>query len=135
MMTEATIPPDVRQSLSAALRVTKRIFDAWGLSREEAAKVLGVSLEQLERLGDKADCSSAVTSDLIERTSYLLGIEKYLEILLNDEKATITDWMARPSGAEVFEGQSPKQMLMKGRVEDFEKVRDYLGFMASTPFS
>jgi hypothetical protein len=129
-MPEATIPSEVQQSMPAALRVTRRILNAWGFSREEAAKALGVTLEQLEHLENETDLHPALTPELVERTSYLLGIEKYLEILFNNEEATIADWISRPSGAEVFAGQSPKQMLLNGRIKDQKRIRDYLAFVA-----
>ena len=132
-MPEATIPPEVQRSMPAALRVTRRILNVWGFSQEEAAKALGVTLEKLERLEDEADLHPALTAELVERTSYLLGIEKYLEILFNNEVATIADWVARSSGVEVFAGRSPKQMLLNGRINDQMRVRDYLAFVASSP--
>ena len=131
MMPEATIPSEVQQSMPAALRVTRRILNAWGFSREEAAKALGVTLEQLEHLEDEANLHSALTPELVERTSYLLGIEKYLEILFNNEEATIAQWMASPSNAEVFKGQPPKQMLLMEKVEGQKTVRNYLVSAAS----
>ncbi|MXW47997.1 MAG: DUF2384 domain-containing protein, partial [Gammaproteobacteria bacterium] len=63
--------------------------------------------------------------DTLERISYILGIYKYLQILLPDQKLA-DEWVKRPNSAPLFDGRSALDLMMSGRVADLFIVRQYL---------
>lgn len=135
MASQIEITDELRLSMPTAFRVAVRVFDTWRFSQEEAAKVLGLEPEHFDAPDQESAMAEAISPELVERTSYVLGIEKYLEILFNDEERAIADWIESPSDAEPLEGQTPKQKLLTGSTEDLRRIRDYLAFMASPPFT
>lgn len=128
-MLNTAVPENrIHTAMPAAFGVATRILEAWGFSRQEMAAVLGLERRTFYRyLGDGLPARS-VSRDLVERVSYILGIEKALEILLggDDEADSIRQWIDSPSDAPLFAGQAPRQRLLGGRVADLFRVRQYL---------
>lgn len=135
MTTQSAFAPEIQEAMPQALRVAVRILAAWRLNRNEAAQVLGVRPDELEVLRRVEANDQRFTAELVERTSYVLGIEKYLEILLNNEEAAIADWVNNPSYAPAFSGKSPKQVFLTSSSGALREVRDYLADVASAPFA
>ena len=77
-----------------ALRTFFRISDAWGLTQSEARILLGNPPESTYYKW-KSGRVGNVSSDLVERISYVLGIYKALQILLPLPEAADA-WVKRP---------------------------------------
>ena len=127
----AAVPENtIREAMPDAFRVALRILESWGLGHAEMAKVLGLESRTLSRYKSKGLPERSIASDLVERTSYILGIEKALEILLGgepgDEAAAIRRWIDRPSSAPLFADRPPRERITSGRVADLFQVRQYL---------
>lgn len=108
----------------AALRTFFRISDAWGLTQAEARILLGNPPESTYYKWKSGKVGN-VSSDLVERISYVLGIYKALQILLPDPAAADA-WVKRPSSAPLFNGRSALQLMLSGRVADLFLVRQFL---------
>lgn len=130
-MLNTAIPQDtLRESMPAAFRVAIRTLAAWGFTHHEMAATLGLESRTLYRYKRQGLPARAISPDLIERTSYVLGIEKALEILLagepEQEEHDIRRWINSPSDAPLFAGHPPKGRLTTGRAADLFQVRQYL---------
>ena len=107
-----------------ALRTFFRIADGWGLSQAEARTLLGNPPESTYYKWKSGKVGN-VSSDLVERISYVLGIYKALQILLPDPAAADA-WVKRPNAAPLFNGRSALDLMLSGRVADLFLVRQFL---------
>lgn len=115
---------DHRDLVAPGLRTFFRIAESWGLDNEQCRVLLG-SPARSTFYRWKAGEIGAVSKDLIERLSYLLGIYKALQVLLpNREHADA--WVRRPNRAPAFGGASPLERMLAGDVADLYVVRRYL---------
>jgi len=90
--------------------------------------------EQRTLLGDpptstffkwKKELNGALSRDVLERISYVLGIYKALQILIPvPERAD--QWISRPNTAPLFGGRSALDRMLGGNVGDLYAVRQYL---------
>lgn len=115
---------DLRTEAARTLPVFLRITRAWGLTTEQAARLMGCGRSTLYRwkeAPEKADLSA----DQIERLSYVLGIYKALQILY-PTPANADGWIRRPNRDPLFAGRPPIERLLGGRVADLYVVRQYL---------
>lgn len=108
---------------SIALKAFFAITEKWKLSSEQERILLGTTKATLYRWKQQLD--GALTSDTLERISYVLGIYKALRILLPNEHAA-NSWIHKPNSAVLFGGHSALEKLMKGKVIDLADVRRYL---------
>ena len=107
-----------------ALRTYFRIADAWGLSADEARKLLGDPPRSTFFLW-KRNGEGALSRDTLERISYLLGIYKALQILLPDPAAADA-WIRKPNAAPLFGGKPALERMLSGNVADLYVVRQFL---------
>lgn len=113
------------QSMPTAFRVALRMLDSWCFSAAEAARALGLGLEETEKFRSEGLPVGEADDDLIIRVSLLLGIERALETLLaNDED--MSRWVNGPSDAPPFQGRTPKSVMIDGTTNDLRLVRNYL---------
>ena len=124
---------EVNQAMPTAFRVAVRTLDAWGFSAGEMARVLGFSTAQFHRYRATGLPEESVNEDLTTRVSLVLGIERALEILLAEE-SDIRNWMNRPSNAPIFDGVTPKSIMLNGELGDLWGVRSYLDGWLSGDF-
>ena len=124
----------IHQDMPAAFRVALRILDAWGFSPGEMALVLGLGSAECQRYQATGLPEDSVSVDLITRVSLILGIERALEILLVEEP-DIRNWMGDPSNASIFEGATPKSVLLTGQLDDLREIRKYLDGWLSGDFA
>jgi hypothetical protein len=109
---------------STALTAFFNITAAWGLSAEEERVLLG-SPPRSTFFKWKSEKSARLSSDTIERISYVMGIYKALRILLPTTEAAHS-WIKKPNTARGFGGKSALERMLAGRVVDLADVRRYL---------
>ena len=117
-------PLSLSDAAPGALRTFFAIADAWGLGAQEARVLLG-SPPESTFFKWKAGKVGAVSRDVLERVSYVLGIYKALQILLPNEVAADT-WVRRPNTAAPFGGRPALDRMLSGNVADLYLVRQYL---------
>ena len=113
-----------REAAAGAFRTFFRVADAWGLSAAETRTLLGTPPESTFYKW-KSGRVGAVSRDVLERISYVLGIYKALQILLPDPEAA-DGWVKRPNAAPLFGGRPALERMLSGNVGDLYLVRQYL---------
>ena len=106
-----------------ALKAFFNIMQKWDLSSDQESILLGIPISTLYRWKNKKEGS--LTSDTLERISYILGIYKALRTLLPTEEAA-NQWIKKMNSAPLFNGSSALDKLLKGHVIDLADVRRYL---------
>jgi hypothetical protein len=121
-----TREPEVTEArmARAGLRTFFRIAELWGLSVEEQITLLGSPARSTYYKWRK-EGADALSKDVLERISYVLGIYKALQVLLPDERAA-DGWVRRPNDARPFGGRSALERMLSGQVADLYEVRRYL---------
>ncbi len=104
---------------AAAKRAFFRIMDAWGVTDAEARVLLGSPSRSTFYNYKRAE-GGALSTDTIERISYVLGIYKALQLLFpNPQQADA--WLRKPNLS--FGGRSALEHALGGRVVDLALVR------------
>jgi hypothetical protein len=98
------------------LKVFFRIIEAWGLSEEDGASLLGFNHKPAE---------SEIGIDLLKRISYILGIYRALHTLLSDVQGA-DGWIKKSNDSPLFGGKSAIEFMLANGLEGIEVVRNYL---------
>lgn len=113
-------------ALSAALLPSIfNILAQWGLTGAQQMKLLGITNEKTLYNWKNRPEKAKLTPDLLERTSYLLGIYKSLQIVLPDQSLA-DNWLTRPNDNPLFNGAAPMDRLLAGQMLDLAVVRNFL---------
>lgn len=107
------------------IRAVLQIFERWKLSNTQQQALLGLHNEGTFYNWKKKPESATLTNDLLERTSYILGIWRSLQILIPEERISDT-WITSPNSSIAFNGQSPLDRMLGGQIVDLAHVRRYL---------
>lgn len=107
-----------------ALRAFFKLADRWNLRVAEQRKLLGDPPESTFYKW-KRERHGALSRDVLERISYLLGIFKALAILF-PQRDRADAWLRKPSAAPTFGGKSALDRMLSGNVADLYVVRQYL---------
>ena len=114
--------PSVTRSLLPAIFA---IFSQWKLTGAQQMTLLGLGNEKTLYNWKSHPEKAKLTRDTLERTSYILGIYKSLQILFPDP--TLADqWLATPNDNLLFNGMAPLDRLLVGQVVDLAVVRNFL---------
>jgi Protein of unknown function (DUF2384) len=124
-LAHAQLPSDSAKVSKSALRTYFNIADAWHLNVDEAMALLGLDSRSTYFKWKKNPESAKLTSDKLERLSYIFGIYKALQILL-PKVDSADQWLKRPNSALPFQGRSALQRMSTGRVADLYVIRQYL---------
>ncbi|MEX0734780.1 MAG: MbcA/ParS/Xre antitoxin family protein [Steroidobacteraceae bacterium] len=119
------IPAAAHKNLPGpALRAFFNITSAWELSTAQQRSLLG-DPPTSTFFKWKKELNGALSRDVLERISYVLGIYKALQILIPvPERAD--QWISRPNTAPLFGGRSALDRMLGGNVGDLYAVRQYL---------
>jgi hypothetical protein len=109
----------------ALLPAVFAIFSQWHLTGAQQMTLLGLSNEKTLYNWKNRPEKAKLTRDLLERTSYILGIYKALQVLLPDE-GQADAWLATPNDNPLFNGTAPLERLLAGQVVDLAVVRNFL---------
>ncbi len=118
---------NTRAMSSAGLKVFFNIMRAWDIKDMEARVLLGTPPRSTFYKW-KADTNISLSHDALERISYILGIYKDLQILLQNNEAADA-WVRKPNAASLFNGQSALQRMLSGNMADLFVTRQYLDAM------
>ena len=108
-----------------------KIAQAWDMDvGEQRAALGGISKQTIYNWRARPE-RARLTSDQLDRVSYLLGIYKALHILFTRPEQADT-WIRRANGATPFGGKSAAELLFSQRMEDLIRVRRYLDGVRGT---
>lgn len=110
---------------SSLLPAIFNIFSQWSLTGAQQMTLLGLSNEKTLYNWKKQPEKAKLTRDLLERTSYILGIYKSLQILFSDP-ALADRWLSTPNDNPLFNGTAPLDRLLAGQILDLAVVRNFL---------
>ena len=114
------------QSIAASvLPAVFAIFDRWGLTRKEQAMLLGLRTKRTLNGWKNNPDKARLSRDLLERTSYILGIYKSLQILFSSQ-VLADGWLRMPNDNPKFNGAQPLDRMQAGLVIDLATVRSFL---------
>jgi hypothetical protein len=111
------------EAAAAALRTFWRLAEAWQLSVQEQATLLGVGRTTLYQW--KRGVLGPLDRHVLERLSYLFGIYAALQILL-PVRERADEWLRKPNAAPLFGGRPALERMLGGQVADLFVVRQYL---------
>lgn len=110
--------------LAPALRTFFRLAEEWQLSEHEQCMLLGQPASSELKAWQRGEIASA-NDETLERISYLLGIYKAINLLLQDP-ARANGWLRAPNDAPLFGGRSALDRMLRGEAADLSTVRAYL---------
>jgi len=113
-----------RERLSpSALRGFFNIMDRWGIRDEDARSLLG-GISNGPYYVWKKQSVRLLSTDVLTRISYLVGIFKALQILYGEKLAN--DWVQLPNTNRIFGGQTPLAYMKQGGIPAMQVVRRLL---------
>lgn len=112
-------------SISVGLRTFFAIMEKWGVSNDDAKKLLGQPSKSTYHNWKNGEVGTRVAGefDLASRISYVLGIFRALEMLYQRPEQA-DSWVRKPNKA--FGGQSALERMSAGQMVDLAAVREYL---------
>ena len=110
--------------LAHALRTFFKLAEEWHLTDTEQCILLGQSAGSELKARQHGEIEST-NGETIERISYLLGIYKAINLLLQDP-ARARDWLRAPNEAPLFGGGSVLDRMCSGDIADLASIRAYL---------
>ena len=114
------------EGLSAvAIRTFGNIARAWRMTVAEQRAVLGnVSKQSIYNWREHPE-RARLTSDQLDRISYLIGIYKALHVLFTRPEQA-DSWIRRPNAVAPFSGRPAADLVFNGRMDSLIRVRRYL---------
>tara|TARA_R110002072_G_scaffold953_4_gene7894 strand:+ start:361 stop:792 length:432 start_codon:yes stop_codon:yes gene_type:complete len=110
---------------SSLLPAIFTIFSQWRLTDAQQMTLLGlINATILYDLKSQPE-NAKLTTDQLERVSYILGIYQSLQILLPDP-ALAELWLSTPNDSPLFSGTAPLDRLLVGQVVDLAVVKNFL---------
>ncbi|MBH0074773.1 DUF2384 domain-containing protein [Pseudoalteromonas sp. SWYJ118] len=110
------------ETAKIALKTYFNIMKEWDVNESKQRILLGRPDEfTFERW--KRGSVTTLTSDVLERISYVLGIYKNLGILF-PERTQANEWLNKPN--EAFNGSTALNCMLLGTIENLREVRYYL---------
>jgi hypothetical protein len=107
----------------AALEAVVNIAEAWKLSGDDAAALLGVSSSTWDRIrGNK--WNQTLSQDQMTRASALIGVFKGLNLLF--DQAMADRWPKLRNTGPMFNNLSPVEAMIEGGIPYMLEVRRYV---------
>lgn len=122
------ISQDPKQ-VSALLEMIFRLFEIWHLDAHQQAILLGVSSTSTIYRWRKHKVKR-LRIETLERVAHLLAIHKLLRLHFNRNPDLGRNWVRTPNKASCFRGKPPIDIMLRGKVSDFELVWRYLEYAA-----
>lgn len=104
----------------AGLRTYARIVENWRLPSADAMGLLGVDsrstyYDLLKRAREKKEVKG-LSSDQLDRLSYLLGIYEAIRVLFPHSEESRNQWVSRANAALLFGGRSPVEIMRSSMI-------------------
>lgn len=106
-----------------ALKAYRRLVEQWGLTGQQAAALLDVSMSTWERLKLEGK-DRTLSQDQMTRISALVGVYKGLHLLFADDMAD--RWPGLENKGPLFARQSPVASMIRGGIPQMLDVRRYV---------
>jgi len=119
--------PSEKAQLMGGLEAFFKITDEWELSRDQRRLLLGfpgTTLYTEWKSGKVKD--SPISTDLLDRLSYILGIYKALKIMHSEENRLL--FLTNTTQVAPFNSKSPLEYMLSGHLVALADVRRYLDF-------
>lgn len=107
----------------AALEAVRGLADAWALTGEESAALIGVSPSTWDRIR-AGKWKQSLTQDQLTRVSALTGVFKGLNLLFADAMAD--RWVRLPNTGPLFAGRTPVAAMIDGGIPLMLEVRRHV---------
>jgi hypothetical protein len=107
-----------------AIKATSRLFAAWGVKDETAARLAGARSTRTWQRMRHGDWPGELSQDERMRMSGLVGLYQGLHVYFGDELAD--EWVTLENDGPLFEGQSPLKLMVEGGIPAIIRVRDYV---------
>lgn len=114
---------DRKRLTPAALEAVRRLAQAWQLTGEEMATLLGVSPSTWDRML-AGRWRQSFSQDQLTRVSALVGVFKGLHLLFADAMAD--RWPRLRNTGPLFGNFSPVEAMMRGGIPMMLEVRRYI---------
>ena len=109
--------------IATVLRAVIRAAEAWHLTNQEAADLLGVPLATWNRM--KSDAfRGRLDQDKVTRASLIIGIFKGLRVLFNGPLTH--GWPKAANSGPGFNGRSPLRVMIDGGIPAMIAVRRHI---------
>ncbi|NKC32219.1 antitoxin Xre-like helix-turn-helix domain-containing protein [Falsiroseomonas selenitidurans] len=109
-----------------ALKALLRLAEAWQLTGQEAAALLGVSATTWDRMR-AGRWAGTLSQDQLTRASALIGLFKALHLLFADAMAD--RWPRLPNRNPLFGGASPVAAMIEGGIPRLIEARRHVDAM------
>lgn len=109
-----------------ALKALLRLAEAWQLTGQEAASLLGVSTTTWDRMR-AGRWAGTLSQDQLTRASALIGVFKALHLLFADGMAD--RWPRLPNRNPLFGGLSPVTAMIEGGIPRLIEARRHVDAM------
>ena len=119
---------DLKRIGQVALKGFFRIAEEWGINASEQRILLG-DIPRNTYTKYKALPEVKLSSDMLERISYVLGVYKALQVLFPTREQAAA-WIRKKNTAYPFNGNSALALMLNGRVTDLADVRRYIDAVA-----
>jgi hypothetical protein len=106
-----------------ALKATRNLAAAWGLTGDDAAVLVGVSPSTWDRISAEG-WKQTLTQDQLTRISALVGIFKGLHLLFADDMAD--RWPKLQNSGPLFQNLSPIAAMQQGGIPLMLDVRQHV---------
>lgn len=116
-------PADRERLARVGLEAFRRLADAWKLTGEESAALLGVSASTWDRIKIGAR-EEKLSQDQLTRVSALVGTYKGLHLLFANSLAD--EWPRLPNAGPMFSGRSPVRAMIAGGIPVMLDVRRFI---------
>jgi hypothetical protein len=109
-----------------ALKALLRLAEAWGLTGQEAAALIGVSTTTWDRMR-AGRWAGIMSQDQLTRASALIGVYKALHLLFADGMAD--RWPRLPNRNPLFGSLSPVAAMIEGGIPRLIETRRHVDAM------
>ncbi len=113
--------PITDDEAAAMFRATVKLFQLWGLTDEQAATLLDLTLRSYRRW--KTGETGRMSRDGKARLSNLMGIHKALRIIFREPQRGYR-WIRAPNDG--FDGRPALDVMLGGELTDLMRIRHYL---------
>ena len=103
-----------------ALKALRRLLDAWGVTGQDGAALLGVSATTWDRMR-AGRWSGTLSQDQLTRASALIGLYKGLHLLFADGMAD--RWPGLPNRNPLFGGRTPLAAMIEDGIPGLIEAR------------